>query len=142
MARGTLHPKKANSAHRGATFAVTTLTDDGVVRGPELVEITGRKWDPDVLAWYDAWRRSPQAQIFASTDWQRLATLAVAMERYFAAPSAALLAEIRMNEERLGATVTDRLRARIEVTPAEDAAVLSMDRPGEESDEDILAGLQ
>lgn len=48
--------------------------------------------------------------MFTVTDWQRLAMLAELVEAFFSSPSAALMAEIRLNEERLGATPTDRLR--------------------------------
>lgn len=141
MARGTMHAKKENGANRGATFATQKLTDDGLTRGPSLEDATGRTWDDDVLRWYDVWRKSPQAQLFTSTDWQRLALLAPLVESHFAAPKAATMSEIRLNEERLGATVTDRMRARITVTPAEDADVVSLSAvpdPAEDNDDDVF----
>ncbi len=39
--------------------------------------------------------------------------LAPLVEQYFAEPKTGLLAEIRLNEERLGATVADRMRLRM-----------------------------
>jgi hypothetical protein len=70
----------------------------------------------------------PQAALFEATDWGRLAMLAPIVEAYYRRPSAAALGEIRMSEERLGATIVDRLRARIRIDAdeAEAAPVLSM----------------
>lgn len=145
MARGTLHQKKPNSVNRnasGLSAATHKLTDDGQTRGPDLAEATGREWDADVLGWYDVWRKSPQAQLFAATDWQRLVMLAPLVESHFASPKAATMSEIRLNEERLGATITDRMRARMTILSedGEGATVLTL-HDGEESDEDLLEGL-
>lgn len=138
MARGTLNAKKPNSANRAPTFATHNLTADGIVRGPDLTEATGRTWDAPVLRWFQVWRESAQAQLFTSTDWQRLVMLAPLVEKLETSATAALMSEIRMNEERLGATVVDRMRARIAITDenttAEAATILSI-VPGESDDE-------
>ncbi|MEV4281364.1 hypothetical protein [Actinoplanes xinjiangensis] len=62
--------------------------------------------------------RNRQAAVFEGTDWLRLATLAPIVEAYWRRPSAAELSEIRMNEERLGATVVDRMRIEDDAEPA------------------------
>lgn len=61
-------------------------------------------------------------------DWARLGLLAAIVESYSRKPSAAALSEIRMNEERLGATFVDRMRARmhIEAEDGDDAPVVSL----------------
>lgn len=66
--------------------------------------------------WYRTWATSPQAVVFVATDWQRLHMLAPLVEAYFAEPKQTLLAEIRLNEQLLGATVVDRQRARMRIT--------------------------
>lgn len=140
MARGTTHATKPDSTSRRPTFSMTTLTPDGIVRGPDLADVTDRTWDADVLRWYQTWRESAQAQIFTATDWQRLALLAPLVEKHFSAPTGATMSEIRLNEERLGATVVDRMRARMVVSTGDDAAdaqVLSLVQ--DESDEDLLS---
>jgi hypothetical protein len=114
-----MHSQK-DAASRRRTNAPThgdiALTRDDETRGPDLETMTGRDdWSPAVVAWYAVWQDSPQAQAFESTDWMRLAILAPIMEGYFKRPSAAALSEIRMNEERLGATVVDRMRARMKI---------------------------
>lgn len=64
----------------------------------------------ETLAWYQTWATSPQATQFTATDWQRLHMLAPIVDDYFREPDSKLLAEIRLNEERLGATPSDRQR--------------------------------
>ncbi|OZV74779.1 hypothetical protein CA850_29830 [Micromonospora echinospora] len=126
MARGTMHAPKPDGQRRrrnAPTHGETVLPDDDVVRGPELAGLTaGREFRPETVAWFDTWRRSPQAAVFISTDWLRLATLAPIVDAYWRRPSAAALSEIRMNEERLGATVVDRMRARMRVETDDEAA--------------------
>lgn len=91
------------------THTDRTVADDGQRRGPDL----GPGYDPAVVSWFETWRTAPQAALFEATDWQRLLMLAPIVQAYHRRPSAAALGEIRMNEERLGATVVDRMRARI-----------------------------
>lgn len=110
-------------------IASTDLVDDGAKLGPELKDLTGRtNFPPMVLKWYDTWRTSPQAKSFIATDWQRLGMVAFIFELYLAEPKATLLSEIRLNEERLGATIVDRQRARMNVerTEGKSAQVLSL----------------
>lgn len=130
MARGTMHAQKPEGARRNRNKSphdTTTLIRDGEVRGLSLTETVGAEpedgWLPQVLAWWETWRRSPQAQAFEATDWLRLATLAPIVQSYWRKPSAAALSEIRMNEERLGATVVDRMRARMRITDPDPEAL-------------------
>lgn len=124
MARGTMHAKKENGRNRNGTPHETKHYErDGVIRGPSLAEATGREgWPPMVHRWWATWREAPQARDFEATDWMRLALLATFVESVLERPSAAALSEIRMNEERLGATVVDRMRARMTIAPREDDA--------------------
>lgn len=105
----------------------TNLVDDKALLGPSLEKLTGRKtWPNQVQAWYRIWRQSPQAKSFIDTDWQRLGMVAYLFEQYLLEPKSTILSEIRLNEERLGATVVDRQRARMQVEPQEKAQVLSI----------------
>lgn len=119
MARGTLHAGKPDGARRrrnAPTHSETRLVRDDEVRGLPIDEATGSEdWLPETVKWWETWRHAPQAQVFEGTDWSRLAMLAAIVDRYFQKPSAAALGEIRMSEERLGATVVDRMRARMRV---------------------------
>lgn len=114
MARGTMHAPKPEGQRRRTntpTHGENVVTDDGALRGPAL----SGDFSPETKAWHETWRRSPQAALFEATDWGRLALLAPIVDSYFRRPSAAALSEIRLNEERLGATVVDRMRARIRI---------------------------
>jgi hypothetical protein len=131
---GTGPAPKPNRRRRNADTYADVQTRIGStsdqLRGPELeVASAGRMhvWDPDVTGlvgeWWNTWRRAPQAEIFLDTDWSRLAMLIPLVAEYFTRPHFAKLAEIRQNESLLGATVTDRLKARIKVDGAEPAGV-------------------
>lgn len=114
-------PPSENKRRRNAdTFGgPRVVVDDGEMLGPPL---TGPNWSPAARAYYDTWRASPQAKLFLQTDWMRLRMLVPLIEAYLSSPCERKLAEIRQNESLLGATTTDRLRARIKVEPAADAA--------------------
>jgi hypothetical protein len=95
-----------------------------------LVDLSHLEGDPDIpermkklfkrdgysvatQRWWDTWADSDQSESFKATDWQRLQMLAPLVEAYFRRPGHNALAEIRQNESLLGATVTDRMRLRM-----------------------------
>ncbi len=96
----------------------TAVVDDGQLLGPALEG----SWTDAARSWYDTWRRSPQAAVFTATDWLRLRMLAPLIESYLEVPHHMKLAEIRQNESLLGATHTDRLKARIAVQKTDQEA--------------------
>jgi hypothetical protein len=122
------HQRERDTKRRQADSV--TVSDDGVLRGPELVGA----YSASTFDWYETWRTAPQAALFEATDWQRLQMMAPLVDTYFRAPSTAALAEIRLNEERLGATYVDRQRAKIRIQDrdAEGAAVLHIVTPAED----------
>ena len=76
----------------------------------------------ETRVWYRTWCESPQGTQFVATDWQRLHMLAPLVDAFFdqAAPAdqrQRLLGEIRLNEQRLGATPEDRQRLRWNLRP-------------------------
>lgn len=131
------HQRERDTRRRQADSV--TVSDDGVLRGPDLVEATGREdWHPMTLAWYERWRLAPQAVLFEETDWGRLLLLAPMVDYYNkgAKPSAAALSEIRLNEERLGALYVDRQRAKINIERegTGDADVIQLRAVGSKTD--------
>jgi hypothetical protein len=52
-------------------------------------------------AWFDDWAMSSEASSFGPWHWQRLEIGALLVNRFYAAPSAALSAEIRAVEKQL-----------------------------------------
>ena len=103
------------------TFPQTTLDrEGGELLGPELPE--PERYCEQARAWYEVWRRAPQAQQFLATDWQRLAMIVPLVDRYcrdaaderpsVQRAAARLMAEVRATEKALGGTAEDRLRLR------------------------------
>ncbi len=76
------------------------------------------EWSELTRRWWDVWATCPQSVMFTTTDWQRLQTLLPIVERYWLAPSVPLMAEIRLNESLLGATVVDRMKLRWDLVSA------------------------
>ncbi|GAA3136565.1 hypothetical protein GCM10010466_29220 [Planomonospora alba] len=105
---------KDNKVRRNTdSFDSITLSEPSGVKAPKLRGYT--KYSAATREWWDTWCSSPQASVFTPTDWQRLQMLAPLVEQYHQEPKTALLAEIRLNEERLGATVADRMRLRMKL---------------------------
>jgi hypothetical protein len=80
--------------------------------------------------WYETWARSPQAAAFIDTDWQRLQQLAFVVDELYSPtldfrdkpimPAIAVLAEIRQQEQKFGATVLDRASLYMTIERPED----------------------
>src|SRR5690606_31823523 len=97
--------------HRAAADKRSTVLEaDRVVIPPLEAD-----HDPRTVAWWEAWRSSPMADQFTVNDLQRLVMLIELVDRYWAEPKATVLAEIRLNESALGATVLDRRRLGVTV---------------------------
>lgn len=108
-------PKGARSRSRDQKrddAKLTAIVDDGAVRGPELPD--GFEWPPATVAWWETWRRAPQAQTFTDTDWSFLVDTAV-MHAEFWLGNRALAAELRLRVSKFGATPEDRARLRMSV---------------------------
>lgn len=67
---------------------------------------------PETLAWWKTWAGSPNSTTFTPVMWQRLQMLAVLVDAFFGAPTAAAMAEIRRAEAEFGAMPGDRARLR------------------------------
>jgi hypothetical protein len=123
MARGTAHAPKPGDQRRRRNAPAgpgeRVFERTGEIHGPSIEDATFREdWPEPVIAWWQIWREQPQAAAFEGTDWQRLADLAplraMLLDRELSAGERTkIISEVRMNEERLGATYVDRQRARI-----------------------------
>jgi hypothetical protein len=106
-------PNALKPNQRGYTSA--TLPAEGY-SGPYPALPKGHS--AETHAWYTVWATSPQAAVFMDTDWQRLRLLAFLVDELYhptftdrgnpTCPKTTLMAEIRQNEARLGATIADR----------------------------------
>lgn len=114
-------PKEQRRRRNADTYAdvKSVVVDDGELTGPAL---EGPDWSPRARAYWDMWRRSPQAKVFLATDWARLRLVLPLLEDYMKRPTAQKLSAIASSEAALGATVADRLRLRMRVQKADDAA--------------------
>ncbi|HTI28265.1 MAG TPA: hypothetical protein VL652_45200, partial [Kutzneria sp.] len=69
-------------------------------------------------AWWDTWRRSPQAQTFTETDWDFLLDTALMHHTMWLKGRWEFASELRLRAAKFGATPEDRARLRMQVTPA------------------------
>lgn len=134
------HQRERDTRRRQA--GAVTLTDDGVLRGPDFPLDMVPAPHPATLDWWDTWRRAPQAAVFLPTDWQSLKRAARLQDDVAKAPraSAAAISELRLIEERLGATYVDRLRAKIVISAPEGAEVVPLHSVASKTD--VLARLR
>ncbi|WNT44321.1 terminase small subunit [Microbacterium phage Mabodamaca] len=125
------HQRDRDTRRRQA--GAVTVHADGELRGPEFPHDVIPHPHPATVEWWDTWRAAPQAALFLPTDWQTLKRAVRLQEDTMTAPraSAAAISELRLIEERLGATVVDRMRAKIAVSdaPAPLAAVPDLPAP-------------
>lgn len=128
--RGPLpNPAARRRAHnRADVFPVTRLPAAGFDgKPPPLPEAS--RFSAGTRRWYATWTKSPQATAFMQTDWTRLWLLAHLVEKYLDDATAPVLAEIRLQEAALGATLGDRRRLRMEPDETPAAPVLKLDDP-------------
>lgn len=112
--------KRRRNADTYADVQTRVAASSTKLRGPTLKQALGDlavfgEAEKFVQSWWDTWRRSPLAEAFLDSDWQRLAMIAPLVAQYMARPHHMTMAEIRQNESLLGATHVDRLKARIKV---------------------------
>lgn len=113
------HQRERDTRRRQAD--AVTLTPDETLRGPELPSSILNP-HPETVEWWTTWRVSPQAQLFEATDWEALKRAALLHDYVWKStatptgkPSAAAISELRLIEERYGATFVDRQRAKIHI---------------------------
>jgi hypothetical protein len=68
------------------------------------------QWSDGTKAWWTTWATSEQAANFTPTAWLRLSMLMALVEEFYQVPNRHLMAEIRMNESKLGSTPEDLAR--------------------------------
>lgn len=109
--RGPVAKESPQRRNDGAAKDVSGGANDA----PELIG----NYMPQTIEWYRTWAESEQASQFTGTDWQRLRMIAPLVDLYFTSPSKDLMAEIRQNESKLGATAEDRQRLRWKIQTPE-----------------------
>lgn len=116
-------PKAEHSRRRDTTRRTSprvTVVEDEVLRGPELPPLKDG-WPAPTQAWWDNWRRSPQAQTMTTTDWDFLTDTALLHARFWSG-DAGVAAELRLRVAKFGATPEDRQRLRMQIGEPEKPA--------------------
>lgn len=110
-------PKRESQRRRqNVTEPVEHAQSDGALRGPEL---TGQH-SAAAKRWYEALRRSGQAQFFEPSDWAYAAEIVcTAIDAYTKKPSAMMMASINSAMTSLLVSEADRRRVRLELDRAE-----------------------
>jgi hypothetical protein len=107
-------PAEKRARQNAPTFPTTELERPASAAAPRLPGSGG--FVKATRAWYRVWCRAPQASQFLSTDWLRLHMTARLVDEFYRSSEPlvmrGLLAEIRLNEQKLGGTPEDRLRLR------------------------------
>lgn len=119
--RGPAPKPAASRARRNAVPATATLTFTPAAQ-PDLH--AGFPWPEQTREWWARWGRCPQASMFSETDWDFLADTALLHATVWGSAQDAVahggkldlsqVAELRLRVAKLGATVEDRQRLRIE----------------------------
>lgn len=103
------HARERVTKARLAEFS--TVTPDDHLRGPDLPP---GEWPEQTVDWWDELRRSPLAQKWTELDWSHLRDTAL-IHRKLWQGDLSQAAELRLRMAKVGATVEDRLRLRIQV---------------------------
>jgi hypothetical protein len=73
-------------------------------------------WNPAVQSWYRALRLSGQSQFYEASDWATAVAAAQAYDIFLKTYNASVFASFVRLSERLGVTIVDRKRSRIELS--------------------------
>ncbi len=88
---------------------------------PEIPNPDGREWHELTLkCWKHAWQ-SPMASQWLETDVDALGRVALLWDQFYEKPSAGVMAEIRLQEQRFGLSPLDRSRLQWEVNRGDEA---------------------
>lgn len=88
------------------------------------------EYDDLTRDWYEDWRRSPQVSQFTRNAWRRLLMLAPLVDQYHRHPTKEVMAELRQNEAKLGATPEDMQRLHWSV-PSDEAEKAKTQTPNQ-----------
>jgi len=84
---------------------------------PDLPD--GHDWALQTRRWWEMWKLSPQSALFGQSDWYFLLDTALIHSEVWGG-NTALAAELRLRVSKLGATVEDRLRLRVQFAEADE----------------------
>lgn len=105
----------------GATSAVDDPRYISVAKGQSRragisIPEASPDWMPTARSWYNSLKLSGQSDFYEASDWATAIAAAQAYDIFLRTYNAAVFASFVRLSERLGVTVTDRKRSRIELT--------------------------
>ena len=129
-------PKKTDGSHLGHRAkpaqerALATWKDSAGAQHPSLRGKTRRanipipdadeRWLPEVQSWFRSLKLSGQAEFYEASDWATAVAAARAYDMAIKTGSPGWFGNFVRLSERLGATITDRKRAKIELDEPDD----------------------
>jgi hypothetical protein len=90
------------------------------------------KWKPEAQSWFRSLRLSGQAEFYEPSDWATAVAAAQAYDVFLRTYNASIFAQFVRLSERLGCTISDRKRSRIELAEPEPT-----DEDEDEADESV-----
>src|SRR6516164_11793264 len=77
------------------------------------------RWKPEAQSWFRSLKLSGQSEWYEASDWATAVAAAQAYDIFLRTHNASILGSFVRLSERLGATITDRKRSRIELADPE-----------------------
>jgi hypothetical protein len=90
------------------------------------------KWKPEARSWFNSLKLSGQSDFYEASDWATAVAAAQAYDVFLRTYNASIFGHFVRLTERLGCTVTDRKRGRIELAEPEPS-----DEDEDEADESV-----
>jgi hypothetical protein len=90
-------------------------------RGDIPIPNADPEWMPLARSWFNSLKLSGQSDFYEASDWATAVAAAKAYDIFLRTYNASILASFVRLSERLGATITDRKRSRIELDDPEPA---------------------
>jgi hypothetical protein len=84
-------------------------------RGGIPIPDANPKWKPTARSWFNSLKLSGQSEFFEASDWATAVAAAEAYDVFLKTYNASIFAQFCKLSERLGCTVLDRKRGRIEL---------------------------
>ena len=100
---------------------VIVIVNRGQSRKPPVIPTASERWCPQAQSWYRSLALSGQADFYEASDWATAICAAEAYDIFFKTHNASTLGSFVRLSERLGATITDRKRSRIDLEAPEPA---------------------
>ena len=127
-------PEAEHIGHAHHAFADSGPVTRGRSRRDQLtvLPVASERWLPNTQAWYTSLAESPQSNYYEASDWATAVCTAEILDLAVRSRNASIMTAFTKLSERLGATITDRKHAHIEVQEQEIS-----DRDEEAADETI-----